>query len=60
MENAGFRVTVALGAEVNALLHFSPQSKQFRDTIAEYGLRQAIQNFEAQVSEIQALEEVQS
>lgn len=60
MENAGFRVTVALGAEVNALLHFSPQSKQFRDTIAEYGLRQAIQNFEAQVKEIEGLEEVQS
>lgn len=60
MENAGFRVTVAIGAEVNSILHFSPQSRQFRDTIAEYGLREAIRNFETKVKEIEALEEVPS
>jgi enoyl-CoA hydratase len=52
VELAGFRMAAMLAAEVNALLHHSPQSINVRDTIADYGLKGAIERFEHQFDDV--------
>jgi len=41
----GFRNSVVLGAETNALLHTLPQVLELRDTIKEHGLKDAVKRF---------------
>ena len=41
----GFRNSVVLGAETNAILHAIPPVLELRDTISEHGMKEAIKRF---------------
>jgi enoyl-CoA hydratase len=41
----GFRASVVLGAETNAILHTIPPVQELRDTIGEHGMKEAIKRF---------------
>jgi enoyl-CoA hydratase len=43
----GFRTSVVLGAETDALLHAIPPVQELRATIGEYGLKDAIKRFKS-------------
>ena len=43
----GFRTTVMLGAETDALLHAIPPVQELRATIGEHGLKEAIKRFKS-------------
>jgi len=41
----GFRTSVVLGAETNALIHALPSVLELRDSVSEHGLKEAIKRF---------------
>lgn len=44
----GFRTTVALGAETDALIHALPSVQELRATVGELGLKEAIRKFKSE------------